>query len=126
VGAGLRGRTPQTPSLGPYAPAPTPNAAPPLPHSPHPAVEGKPDRLEVRFAALRLEPAAGASEADLRKWLGALAEANPGMDRASGVLEVATPEGALPAGWMDYHAMTQRWQLVTGNAGSTTLLRRKA
>jgi hypothetical protein len=80
--------------------------------------------LEVRFAALRLEPLGRSSE-DLDKWLGALGGANPTMDRATGVLEVATPEGALPHGWMDYVAMTRGYQLVTGNAGSTTLLRRR-
>jgi hypothetical protein len=74
-----------------------------------PAVEGKPDRLEIRFEALRLEPAAAGSSGssggsssggdELAKWLGALADANPKMDRATGVLEVAMPEGALPHGW---------------------------
>lgn len=88
-------------------------------------VAENPQRLEVRFAALRLEPLAGSPE-DLQKWLGALAGANPGMDRETGVLEVAIPQGAMPHGWMDYHAMTQDYQLVTGNAGSTTLLRRKS
>lgn len=49
---------------------------------------------------MRLEPSAAtaADPAALAKWLGALSGANPGMD-AGGVLEVAMPEGALPAGW---------------------------
>lgn len=88
----------------------------------HP-VEGNPRRLEVRFSALRLEPNPARPD-DLGKWLAALADANPGMDRATGALEVATPDGAMPHGWMDYSAMTRDYQLVTGNAGSTTLLRR--
>ncbi|KAI8466596.1 MAG: hypothetical protein J3K34DRAFT_56490 [Monoraphidium minutum] len=91
----------------------------------HP-VEGNPRRLEVRFAALRLEPSAGAAPGDLQKWLAALAGSNPGMDPGSGALEVEIPQGAMPVGWMDYSAMTQEWQLVTGNGGSTTLLRRVA
>ncbi|GBF95790.1 hypothetical protein Rsub_08226 [Raphidocelis subcapitata] len=81
-------------------------------------------RLEIRFQALRLEPGGGLGPDGPRRWLASLAGANPGMDRESGALEVAMPEGALPVGWMDYLAMTEDFQLVTGNAGSTTLLRR--
>jgi hypothetical protein len=93
----------------------------------HPVAD-RPERLEVRFAALRLEPAAGGSDGDdasLAAWLGALRAANPGMDPATGVLEVAMPAGVAPPGWMDYLAMTPKYQLVRGNAGSVTLLVRK-
>jgi len=63
----------------------------------HPVAD-KPQRLEIRFEALRLEPACSGGE-ELGAWLGALADANPAMDRATGVLEVAMPPGALPVGW---------------------------
>lgn len=69
----------------------------PLPLLPAPVADN-PQRLDVQFAALRLEPSSTNCE-DLAKWISALAEANPGMDAATGVLEVAIPEGAMPKGW---------------------------
>lgn len=95
-------------------------------YAPAPSDHGDGRRLAVTFAAMRLEPApaTAADAALMAEWRAALAEANPAMDAETGVLEVEIPAGAMPAGWMDYLAMTPRFQLVVGNGGSTTLLER--
>lgn len=49
----------------------------------------------------------------------------PGMDAATGAVEVALPPNALPRGWMQYNVMLPDYHLVTGNMGSVTLLQRK-
>jgi hypothetical protein len=78
-----------------------------------------PNRMDLQFAAMVLEPAPGT---DLKRWLEAFAEANPGMDRGTGRLTVPLPEGKGPKGWIDHLATTQRHTLIRGNFGSVSLL----
>eukprot|EP00882_Tetradesmus_deserticola_P019052 GHRQ01020497.1.p1 GENE.GHRQ01020497.1~~GHRQ01020497.1.p1 ORF type:complete len:285 (+),score=100.40 GHRQ01020497.1:274-1128(+) len=99
---GMQGRSV---AIGEYAPVP-----------------GNPQRLTTKFKKMRLEPASQ-EPADLQRWLDTLLEANPGMDAATGVLEVDLPAKS-PEGWLDYLMMTREYQLVAGNFGSKTLLER--
>ncbi|KAF8062802.1 hypothetical protein HT031_004132 [Scenedesmus sp. PABB004] len=102
------------------APAPTGVAGRSLAVGEYEQDPDNPQRLGIRFKKMRLEPAEGT---DLARWLETFGAANPGMDPASGVLEVLLPEKS-PVGWMDYLLMVEGWQLVRGNFGSTTLLQR--
>lgn len=81
-----------------------------------------PQRLDIRFNALRLAPAPGQT-ADLARWLDLFAPHNPLMI-PGGELEVELPEQASPKGWLDHLLMLPGWQITQGNMGSKTLLRR--
>lgn len=86
-------------------------------------VDGEnPNRMAIEFDTIRVEPLAR-DRAALAAWTDALAEANPGLDPVTGVIETALPAPA--PGWQDAVAVGGKWQLLRGNAGSVTLLRRR-
>lgn len=82
--------------------------------------ESPANRMDLEFAAMVLEPAAGT---DLGAWLAAFAgEINPSMDQATGRLTVPLPAGKGPKGWIDHLATTPKHTLIRGNFGSVSLL----
>lgn len=94
---------------------------------PEPKSPDTPQRMDITFHTMRLEPLlpAGSSEAAaecLEAWKAALLSYNPAMDAETGVLEVKLQ--SAPPGWQDYLLMGGQFQLVVGNAGGKTLLRR--
>lgn len=83
---------------------------------------GGEERMAIVFDTIRVEPLA-TDAASLAAWTDALSEANPSLDARTGVIEVTLPAPA--PGWQDAVAVGGRWQLLRGNAGSLTLLRRR-
>jgi hypothetical protein len=84
--------------------------------------QDKPQRLGIKFTKMQLEPLAETAE-ELQQWIDTFTPHNPNMDPKTGVLVVPLPENS-PQGFMDYLLMLPEFQLVCGNAGSKTLLKR--
>jgi hypothetical protein len=79
-----------------------------------------PDRMDLQFAAMVLEPAAGT---DLPDWLGAFGPPlNAAMEAATGRLVVPLDASKAPKGWIDHLATTPTHTLIRGNFGSVSLL----
>lgn len=79
------------------------------------------DYMEISFHSMRLEPLT-TTEEELQQWKDIFLPDNPKMDAKSGVLDVSLPAPA--PGWQKYLLMGREYQLVMGNAGSKTLLKR--
>lgn len=86
-----------------------------------------PQRLDIRFTALRMEPAPAqrGREGGLAQWLKLFQPSNPSMD-SEGNLEIPLPAEASPRGFLDHLVMLPDWQLTRGNFGSKSLLKRVA
>jgi len=80
-------------------------------------------RLEIRFHAMQIEPLEPSDAVALEAWKEALLPHNPEMDPENGTLYVSLPS-TVPLGWQDYLLMGPDHQLLVGNYGSKTLLRR--
>ncbi|KAL6760704.1 hypothetical protein V8C86DRAFT_1061180 [Haematococcus lacustris] len=75
-------------------------------------------RILVDFKWVRLEPAPGQ---DLAAWKAVVGPGNVEMDGAGVVLKHLPKANS---GWVDMVVQTPGWELVVGNAGGVTLLRR--
>lgn len=78
-------------------------------------------RMDISFHCMRLEPLVTSTE-ELQAWKDIFLPCNSLMDPQSGVLDVQLPTPA--PGWQEYLLMGRDYQLVMGNAGSKTLLKR--
>lgn len=82
--------------------------------------EDKPERMDLQFAAMVLEPAQGT---DLGDWLAAFGPpVNPSMDPATGRMVVPLDASKAPKGWIDHLMTTPTHTLIRGNFGSVSLL----
>ena len=78
-------------------------------------------RMDISFHCMRLEPLVTSAE-ELQAWKDIFLPCNSLMDSDTGVLDVQLPTPA--PGWQEYLLMGRDYQLVMGNAGSKTLLKR--
>jgi hypothetical protein len=82
--------------------------------------EDTPERMDLQFAAMVLEPAEGT---DLGDWLAAFGPPlNASMDPATGRVVAPLDASKGPKGWIDHLMTTPTHTLIRGNFGSVSLL----
>eukprot|EP00878_Enallax_costatus_P017861 GHUV01018770.1.p1 GENE.GHUV01018770.1~~GHUV01018770.1.p1 ORF type:complete len:146 (+),score=40.69 GHUV01018770.1:469-906(+) len=85
-------------------------------------VPDTPQRLIIQFKRVQLEPGNDSPD-HLQRWLDTLLQHNPEMDPKTGILNVEMPQHP-PEAWLDHVMMIPEYQLLKGNFGSVTLLKR--
>ncbi|KAG2430078.1 hypothetical protein HXX76_010177 [Chlamydomonas incerta] len=82
-----------------------------------------PEKLWVTFTGFSIEPVHKDADS-MARWRGALAEANPDMDAASGRISVAFEPAKRARGCLRYILLDPEWHLALGTSGSLTCMQR--